>query len=40
MFHYLSEDGVSKEEWEMRIAVFNLHDLALKVRLWKGLRVG
>jgi hypothetical protein len=37
MFHYLSEDGVSKEEWELRIAIFNLHDSTLKVRLWKGL---
>jgi hypothetical protein len=37
MFHYLSEDGVGKEEWELRIAIFNLHDSTLKVRLWKGL---
>ncbi len=37
MFHYLSEDGVSREEWELRIAIFNLHDSTLKVRLWKGL---
>ena len=37
MFHYLSEDGVSKEEWELRIAIFNLHDSTLKVRFWKGL---
>ena len=37
MFYYLSEEGVSKEEWELRIAIFNLHDSTLKVRLWKGL---
>jgi hypothetical protein len=37
MFHYLSEEGVSKEEWQVRIAILNLHDATLKVRLWKGL---
>jgi hypothetical protein len=37
MFHYLSEDGVSDEEWELRQAVFNLHDSTLKVRFYKGL---
>jgi hypothetical protein len=37
MFHYLSEDGVSKEGWKLRIAILNLHDATLKVRLWKGL---
>jgi hypothetical protein len=37
MFHYLSEDGVSDEEWELRRAVLNLHDATLKVRLFKGL---
>jgi uncharacterized protein DUF5677 len=37
MFHYLSEDGVSKEDWELRMAILNLHDSTLKVRFWKGL---
>jgi uncharacterized protein DUF5677 len=37
MFHYLSEDDVSKEEWELRTLIFNLHDSTLKVRFWKGL---
>jgi hypothetical protein len=37
MFHYLSEDGVSEEEWQLRRAILNLHDATLKVRLFKGL---
>ncbi len=36
MFHYLSEDGVSDEDWELRRAILNLHDATLKVRLFKG----
>jgi len=38
MFHYLSEDGVSEEDWQLRRAVLNLHDATLKVRLWKGYK--
>jgi hypothetical protein len=37
MFHYLSEDGVSEEEWQLRRGILNLHDATLKVRLWKSL---
>ncbi len=37
MFHYLSEGGVSDENWELRRAILNLHDATLKVRLFKGL---
>jgi hypothetical protein len=37
MFHYLSEDGVSEVDWQLRRGVLNLHDATLKVRFWKSL---
>ena len=38
MFHYLSQQGMSEEDWRLRIVVLNLHDATLKVRLWKGIQ--
>jgi hypothetical protein len=38
MFHYLSQEGVSEEDWKLRIVLLNLHDATLKVRLWKGIQ--
>jgi hypothetical protein len=37
MFHYLSEDGVSEEDWQVRRGILTLHDVTLRVRLFKGL---
>lgn len=37
MFHYLSEDGVSDESWALRRGVLNLHDVVLKLRLFKSI---
>ncbi len=37
MFHYLSEDGVSDEEWQLRGAILDLHDVVMKVRLSKSI---
>ena len=37
MFHYLSEDGVSDQDWELRRGVLNLHDAILKLRLLKSI---
>lgn len=37
MFHYLSEDGVSDEQWALRGAILDLHDVTVKVRLFKSI---
>jgi hypothetical protein len=36
---YLTQDGVSDEEWSCRILAFHLHDCAARVRLFKGFGV-
>jgi Family of unknown function (DUF5677) len=37
MFNYLVEDGVSDEEWALRGKVLDLHDVTLKLRLFKSI---
>jgi hypothetical protein len=37
MFHYLSEDGVSDNEWNLRGKILDLHETLVKLRLFKGL---
>jgi hypothetical protein len=37
MLHYLLEDGVSDEEWALRGKVLDLHDVILKLRLFKSI---
>jgi hypothetical protein len=37
MFHYLMEDGVSDDEWSLRGKVLHLHDVVLKLRLFKSI---
>ena len=37
LISYLTQDGVSDEEWSCRILAFHLHDCTARVRLFKGL---
>jgi hypothetical protein len=37
MFFYLSEDGVTDDEWALRGRVLDLHDAVLKLRLFKSI---
>jgi hypothetical protein len=37
MFHYLMEEGVSDDEWSLRGKILYLHDVTLKLRLFKSI---
>lgn len=37
MFHYLMEDGVSEDEWALRSDALDLHDVLIKLQLFKSL---
>jgi len=37
MFHYLMQDDVSNDEWSLRGKILYLHDVVLKLRLFKSI---
>jgi len=37
MFHYLMEEGISDDEWSLRGKILYLHDVTLKLRLFKSI---
>ena len=39
MLHYLLENGISEQQWELRHKVLDLHNTIVRLRLFKGLRV-
>ncbi len=38
MVCYLLEDNVSEQQWELRRKILDLHDVLVRLRLFKGLR--